>query len=147
MNAILITTILMLTSCNCVDNYIKPPIKVEREVTYTRVGLASHYSVKTNGGRHTASGEKLSDGSYTAAHPSLPFGSKVKVTNLKNNKTAIVRINNRGPYAVKHGRAIRPLRPHPSRIIDVSQAVAYKLGFHESGITKVKIEVIKTEIQ
>jgi rare lipoprotein A len=94
------------------------------------IGIASHYSVRTNGGTRTASGEKLCDNSFTAAHKKLPFGTKVKVTNLKNNKSVVVRITNRGPY-------IR------GRIIDVSQAAAHALGFHKQGLTKVKVEVVK----
>jgi len=92
----------------------------------SEVGIASHYSTKT--GTRTASGERLVDSRFTAAHKTLKFGTLVKVTNLKNNKTAVVKITDRGPY--KKGR-----------IIDVSQAAAKQLGFHQQGITKVKIEV------
>jgi rare lipoprotein A len=92
-------------------------------------GIASHYSVKTNGGTHTASGQKLRDNSFTAAHKTLPFGTIVKVTNLNNYKSIKVTINNRGPYV-------------RGRIIDLSQAAAHSLGFHKNGLTKVKVEVI-----
>lgn len=94
------------------------------------VGIASHYSVRSNGGTHTASGERLRDDAYTAAHKTLPFGTIVKVTALRTGKTATVRIINRGPF-------IR------GRVIDVSQAAAKKLGIIKSGIARVKVEVIK----
>jgi rare lipoprotein A len=98
-------------------------------------GKASFYSVKCNGGTHTASGVRLVDSSMTAAHRTLPFGTLVKVTNTKNNKSEIVKITNRGPF-------IR------GRIIDVTIGVAKKLDFIKSGITPVKIEVVgKTKIK
>lgn len=107
-------------------------------------GVASHYSVRSNGGTHTASGIVLRDDQLTAAHPKFPFGTIVKVTNLKNKKSVNVKIINRGPFATdSRGKAIRPLRPHPKRIIDLSQAAAKQLGFHKDGLTKVKVEVVK----
>jgi len=106
-------------------------------------GLASYYSVRSNGGSHTASGEKLNDKAYTAAHPKLPFGTILRITNLSNNKQVLVRINNRGPFATNtNGKAIRPLKPHPERIVDLSIAAAEKLGFIRDGVTKVRIEVV-----
>ena len=92
------------------------------------IGIASHYSTKT--GTKTASGEKLNDNAFTAAHKTLPLGTLVKVTNLKNNKSVVVRINDRGPYP-------------KGRIIDVSRVAATALGFYEQGLTKVKVEVVK----
>jgi rare lipoprotein A len=92
-------------------------------------GIASHYSIRTNGGTHTASGQKLRDDSFTAAHKTLPFGTVVKVTNLNNNKSVKVKINNRGPFI-------------KGRIIDLSQAAAHSLGFHKNGLTRVKVKVI-----
>ena len=68
----------------------------------------------------------------TAAHKTLPFGTKVKVTNLDNNESVIVRINDRGPFV-------------GDRIIDVSEAAARKLEFHAQGIGNVKIEVLEEE--
>jgi rare lipoprotein A len=109
-----------------------------------QTGLASYYSVRSNGGTHTASGQRLDDKSMTAAHPTLKMGTMVKVHNLSNNRTVVVTINNRGPFAMtKQGRVIRPLRPHPKRIIDVTQGAARALGFEKQGITRVRIEVIK----
>lgn len=91
-------------------------------------GLASCYSVKTNGGTRTASGQKLSNTAHTAAHKHLPFGTKVKVTNLKNGKSEIVTITDRGPYI-------------KGRVIDVTIGVAKKLGFGYS-IVPVRVEVV-----
>ena len=99
---------------------------------HEEIGMASWYSVKCNGGTHTASGQKLQNYSYTAAHKTLPFGTKVRVTNLKNGKSEIVKINNRGPYI-------------KGRIIDVTIGVAEKLGFKNKGLTKVKVEVLKSD--
>jgi len=95
----------------------------------TEVGKASHYSTKCNGGSHTASGYKLVNNANLAAHKTLPFGTLVKVTNLKNGKSAVVKIVDRGPY--KRGR-----------IIDLTISVAEKLGFKRQGITTVKLEVV-----
>ncbi|GAB3824452.1 hypothetical protein GCM10028895_32810 [Pontibacter rugosus] len=68
----------------------------------------------------------------TAAHKTLPFGTKVKVTNLDNNEFVIVRINDRGPFV-------------GDRIIDVSEAAARELEFHNKGVGHVKIEVLNSE--
>lgn len=99
-------------------------------VSAAEYGIASHYSVRSNGGRHTASGEKLCDHSMTAAHRRLPFGTRVRVTRPRTGKSVVVRINNRGPYV-------------KGRIIDLSQAAAKALGMHKDGIAKVKVEVVK----
>src|SRR5690606_30787888 len=76
-------------------------------------GKASYYAAKYNG-RRTASGEKFRNSKLTAAHKSLPFGTKVKVTNLRNGKSVKVRINDRGPFV-------------PGRIIDLSKKAARRI--------------------
>jgi rare lipoprotein A len=86
-------------------------------------GVASVYS--TREGSRTASGARLSDGALTAAHRSLPFGSKVRVTNRTNGRTIVVTINDRGPFV-------------RGRIIDLTPAAARALGF--SGLARVTIE-------
>jgi rare lipoprotein A len=86
--------------------------------------------VKTNRGSITASGERLNDTKLTAAHRTLPFGSIVKVTNLSNGRSVIVRINDRGPFI-------------SGRVIDVSLAAATSLDFKHKGITRVKVENVK----
>ena len=92
-------------------------------------GKASWYEIKCNGGTHTASGETLNDWAMTAAHKRLPMGTKVRVTNLKNGKSVIVKINDRGPYI-------------DGRIIDVTKGVAHKLGFIKCGVVPCRVEVV-----
>ncbi len=96
---------------------------------FRQKGMMSYYSVWTNRGTQTASGERLSTNGQTAAHKTLPFGSMVKVTNLRNGKSEVVRINDRGPYI-------------KGRIIDVTKGVARKLDFINAGVVPVEIEVI-----
>jgi len=91
-------------------------------------GVASYYG-KEHHGKKTAKGEIFHMYKLTAAHRSLPFGSQVKVTNLSNQRSVIVRINDRGPY-------------YQGRIIDLSLAAAERLEMVKSGITKVKLEVL-----
>ena len=93
------------------------------------IGIASFYSTKFNG-RRTASGEKFNSSALTAAHLSLPFGSLVKVTNIRNGKTVVVRINDRGPHV-------------KGRIIDLSKAAATKIGIGRAGTARVRLEVLK----
>lgn len=94
----------------------------------TQTGKASFYADKFEG-RTTASGEKYKHNKLTAAHKTLPFGTKVKVTNLANNKEIEVTINDRGPYV-------------EGRIIDLSKAAAEALGFINLGLADVKMEVV-----
>lgn len=94
----------------------------------TQTGKASFYADKFEGSP-TASGEKYKHSKLTAAHRSLPFGTKVKVTNLANNESVEVVINDRGPYV-------------DNRIIDLSKSAAEKLGFINQGLAEVKVEVI-----
>ena len=94
----------------------------------TEVGLASFYADKFDG-RMTASGETFSQKKMTAAHRTLPFGAVVRVTNLDNNLSVEVTVNDRGPFVEK-------------RIIDLSRAAAEKLKFVSKGTTSVKVEVI-----
>lgn len=91
-------------------------------------GQASWYGPGFFGNR-TASGEVLRPGTLTAAHRTLPFGTMVRVTNLWNGRSAVVRINDRGPF---HGR----------RVIDLAHGAAQELGLTASGIADVKLEVL-----
>ncbi len=93
-------------------------------------GLASWYGGDFHG-KKTANGELFDTNQHTAAHNSLPFGTLVKVTNLYNQKTTTVRINDRGPF--KKGR-----------IIDLSHAAAEDLGMLDSGVVPVRLEVVET---
>lgn len=81
-------------------------------------------------GRKTANGEVYDQNSFTAAHKSLKFGTLLKITNLKNNKSVVIRINDRGPYI--HGRDL-----------DLSKAAAIELGMVKKGVAKIKVEEIK----
>ena len=94
-----------------------------------KTGTASYYSNRFQGVR-TTSGERLDNEMYTAAHNSLPFGTLVKVTNLKNSNWVIVRINDRGHFK-------------RNRIIDVSLAAAKELDMVRLGIAEVKIETVQ----
>lgn len=92
-------------------------------------GVASWYGGKFHG-RKTANGERYDMNKLTAAHKSLPFGTRVKVTNRKNGRSVIVRINDRGPYAGK-------------RVIDLSRKAAEAVGMIRSGIAPVTVEVLQ----
>ncbi len=92
----------------------------------TEIGLASFYSDKFEG-QQTASGDTYRSSKLTAAHRTLPFGTRVKVTNLSNNRSVTVTVNDRGPFV-------------KDRIIDLSKAAAVKLDYIEHGVTKVKVE-------
>lgn len=97
----------------------------------TQTGVASWYGGRWIG-RKTANGERYHHNDLTAAHRTLPFGTYVRVTNLRNKKSAVVRINNRGPYI-------------KGRIIDVSKRAATSLGLISSGVARVQVEVLPTE--
>src|SRR5512139_97213 len=95
---------------------------------YKEYGNASWYGTKFHGQR-TSSGEPYDMYKLTAAHRSLPIPSYVRVTNLDNHKSAIVRVNDRGPF-------------HSERLIDVSYAAAVKLGFSNRGTARVRVEAL-----
>ncbi|HWA33159.1 MAG TPA: septal ring lytic transglycosylase RlpA family protein [Cyclobacteriaceae bacterium] len=94
----------------------------------TQTGKASFYADKFEG-RMTASGEKYKHNKLTAAHKTLPFGTKVRVTNISNGNVVDVTVNDRGPYA-------------EGRIIDLSKSAAEKLGFVALGLAEVRVDVI-----
>jgi peptidoglycan lytic transglycosylase len=97
-----------------------------------QVGTASWYGDYFDG-KQTASGEPYNMYDLTAAHPSLPLGTWVKVTNLRNRKVVLVRINDRGPVV-------------PGRIIDLSYSAAKVLHFNDQGIQKVRLDVVHPQI-
>ncbi len=86
-------------------------------------GSASWYALTSK----TASGERMNPAALTAAHRSLPFGSKMKITNQRNGKSVVVRINDRGPFI-------------KGRVLDLSRAAAHQLGFIRAGHTKICME-------
>jgi rare lipoprotein A len=91
-------------------------------------GMASYYADKFNG-RRTANGERFDNTAMTAAHPSLPFGTLIEVTNMRNGKKVVVRVNDRGPYT-------------HARVLDLSRNAARQLGMHNTGTAKVKVAVL-----
>lgn len=100
---------------------------------YVKYGIASWYGEKDGfHGKKTANGEIYNKNVLSAAHPTLPLPSLVKVTNLNNNRSIILYINDRGPF-------------HKGRIIDVSEAASKALGFHNYGTAKVKVEYLHNE--
>jgi rare lipoprotein A len=102
----------------------------ERPVRVLR-GKAVWYGGKWHG-RRTASGERFNKHAMTAAHRSLPLGTRIRVINLDNDRSVILRVNDRGPY----GR-------DRSRIVDVSEAAARRLGFRDRGWVRVRVEVLR----
>jgi rare lipoprotein A len=100
---------------------------------YTQSGLASYYGPGFQG-ELTASGEVFDERELVAAHRTLPFGSMVRVTNLENGRSVVVRVTDRGPF----GRNSRK-----GCIIDVSRAAARRLRFLKDGIVRVSVQVLK----
>lgn len=92
-------------------------------------GKASYYHDKFHG-RRTASGARFNQQAMTAAHRTLPFGTRVRVTNIRNGKSVVVTINDRGPYG-------------KGRVIDLSRAAAQALGLIHHGLTEVRLSVLK----
>ncbi len=114
-----LVALIALTPCSSTSN----------DQNLERSGQASWYGTYHHG-KTTASGERFNQNAFTAAHPTLPFGTKVKVTNKRNNKSVIVRINDRGPYA-------------KGRIIDLSRAAAQKINMLNSGVAPVRLQVLR----
>ena len=104
------------------------PHSLRRFAMHPLAGFASWYGTVWNG-RKTASGETFDESQLTAAHPTLPLGTLVRVTNLSSMRSVIVRINDRGAFA-------------PSRIIDLSFAAAREIGMAEQGLARVKLEIL-----
>jgi rare lipoprotein A len=127
--ALAIAGVLLLPSCASIGHAKSKQEKESYAVRSTEQGKASWYSIATNRGTRTASGQKLCNVSPTAAHKTLPMGTKVRVTNQANGKSEVVTINDRGPYT-------------RGRIIDVTVGVAERLGFRHRGVVPVKVEVL-----
>ena len=126
-----VAAIIPFTSCASLGSVSKKkPAQTEWNVSSIQHGEASWYGIRCNGGTHTASGETLCNHAATAAHKTLPMGTKVRVINLTNGKSEIVKINDRGPYI-------------KGRVIDVTEGVAQRLGFYKRGIVNVKVEVLE----
>jgi len=113
---------LWLTACS------STPLTRSAAMGYEESGEASYYADKYQG-RQTASGERFNQHAHTAAHKRLPFGTKVKVTNVANGKSVIVRINDRGPFV-------------RGRIIDLSKSAFQRIASTHHGVIDVEISVL-----
>jgi rare lipoprotein A len=102
------------------------PHKDAAETQTASQGLASFYTE----GTRTANGEKFDTHELTAAHPTLPFGTRLRVTNVATGRSVTVRVNDRGPYV-------------PGRVVDVSYSAADALGMVGKGVAKVKLDVVQ----
>ena len=108
------------------------PMSVEQSLSYREIGTASWYGQETRnqpGGHMTANGEVFDPGQLTAAHKYLPLPTYVRVTNLQNGRSIIVRVNDRGPFVA-------------GRIIDLSAGAAKRLRFYALGTARVKVETV-----
>lgn len=115
---------LALAVIGCTPKAAGPPARTGASLT----GAASWYGAKYHG-RQTASGERYDMEALTAAHRTLPFGTRIRVTNLGNGRRIVLRVNDRGPFV-------------PGRVLDVSRRAARELGFLEAGLATVRIEVL-----
>jgi rare lipoprotein A len=105
----------------------RPPFVADRKEAHpASSGVASFYSE----GQETANGEQFNPNELTAAHPSLPFGTRLRVTNMSTGRSVTVRVNDRGPYV--HGR-----------VVDVSYSAARALGMVHTGVANVKLDVVQ----
>lgn len=100
----------------------------DRAEAYVTFGRASYYAAKFHG-RRTASGERYNSKLMTAAHQTLPFGTQIKITNLRNMKSVVVRVNDRGPHV-------------RGRIVDLSRTAAQLLDITRTGVARVKLEIL-----
>ncbi|HRH92894.1 MAG TPA: septal ring lytic transglycosylase RlpA family protein [Agitococcus sp.] len=119
----LLINILILTACSTVQSN-----KNKNWLGYIQTGIASYYADKHQN-QKTANGEMYQHKLKTAAHRSLPFGTNVKVVNIENNKSIVVKINDRGPF-------------RKGRIIDLSKSAFMEISDTNQGLLKVQIEVV-----
>jgi rare lipoprotein A len=117
----------LLAGCVTIPPPPPPPV-VQKPRPFVEIGMASWYGAEHNR-QPTAGGERFDMNALTAAHRSLPLNSMVRVTNLGNGRTVIVRINDRGPFA-------------KDRIIDLSAKAARALGMAHDGVAHVKLELV-----
>jgi rare lipoprotein A len=127
-------SVVFLGNCTHSLRYTRNKVKTRSSYRTKRaykkkfIGMASYYGSRFHG-KKTANGERFDMYDYTAAHRTLPFNTRVRVKNLENNKSIIVRINDRGPYVKE-------------RIIDLSFNAAKKIGLIGRGVVKVKITIL-----
>ena len=123
----LLVVLLALAACGGAQRRSAPPIETQDKTAQR--GLASWYGGRFNG-RLTASGERFDEDELTGAHRTLKFGTRVRVTNERNGRQVVVRINDRGPYG-------------KGRIIDVSRAAAVALDMVSAGVVPVAVEILR----
>ncbi|HEU4765690.1 MAG TPA: septal ring lytic transglycosylase RlpA family protein [Candidatus Eisenbacteria bacterium] len=132
MRRILMLALLLGLAPGCAGSRSIPiafaPSSSEERLAFEEEGYASYYG-REHHGRRTASGERFDAGRLTAAHRTLPFGTRVRVTNLDNGRKVVVTVTDRGPF-----------RRH--RVIDVSRRAAEDLGFLREGTARVRLEVL-----
>jgi rare lipoprotein A len=129
--ALIAAAALVLTMCGPSQKHEPTPVRTGKvDQPATQRGYATFYGSEQHGGP-TASGERFDKRLMTAAHRTLPMGTRVRVTNTRNGRSVVVRINDRGPYG---GRG---------RIIDVSEAAAVQLDMIEAGVVPVLVEVLR----
>ena len=131
--ALAIAGVILIPSCSSIGNANSKHQNRAADSGYAvksvQTGKASWYCVRSNAGTRTASGQKLSNHGFTAAHKTLPMGTKVRVINEANGKSEVLTINDRGPFT-------------KGRIIDVTVGAAERLGFAKRGVATVKVEVL-----
>ena len=124
-----------LFAASCMTHVSEPTVSTSTQpippkVVSTQIGTASFYGGDGFDGKKTASGEIFDSKKFTAAHRVLPFGSRVKVTNVRNGRFVEVRVNDRGPFV-------------GGRLIDVSRAAAQELDILGQGIERVRLDVLE----
>jgi rare lipoprotein A len=125
----LVALSLAVLVAGCPSRRAPPPKTKARPAAGVQLGLASWYGGRHHGGP-TASGERFDKRALTAAHRTLRMNTRVRVTNRRNGKSVVLRINDRGPYV-------------KGRIIDVSERAAELLGMKRAGVVPVKVEVLR----
>lgn len=128
--------IIKINNNNIADNISSNTIKI---------GYVSWYGNEFHNNK-TANGEIFNENDYTAASPILKFNTKIKIMNIANNNSVIVRINDRGPFkCYKEGNKILPfypLKPHDKRVFDLSKSAFKKLSDNKKGILKIKYHIL-----
>ena len=122
------TLLLLLSAVGLATSCAATGPRPSADATTAEVGYASYYSARHEG-RATASGARYDPDALTAAHRTLPFGTRARVTNLENGRSVVVTITDRGPF-------------RRGRVIDVSERAARTLGFVAKGIARVRVDVL-----
>jgi rare lipoprotein A len=117
------TTIAIAAACLSLAAPVLAPSTAQ---AFTQTGIGSYYGSELHG-RRTASGERFNQSAMTAAHRTAPFGTRLKVTNLTNGRSVLVRVNDRGPFV-------------RGRVVDISAGAARQIGMHGRGLARVRIE-------